>query len=626
MKKHFILSFAAAAALCCACSQESVLSPNQAQEIVISAYSGDAAVSRTSIDEYGKFYWSPGDQISLFYGYGENGGSQFTSLNWEKAPAADFTGSINIVTGSFENEGEGMFWGVYPYNENNICTGSSVITEVPAKQYAAEGTFSDGQFVSIGRSPGLSMGFYHLCGGIWFYLQNPGITRIELTGNMPEFNKEYLAGKVEVEIDDEKHPYVSNFIEPSTSVTLYPPKGEEFFNTGVKYLLVTLPVEFENGFSVTFYKEQESLVGIRRIESSMAVHRALFQWSDKPIDIDVDFTLDYSEDVEYFDIENAGTRQFLEEVDYSDDPDYTYSKVGQFPGDDEPNPVEIYWDGTASYIQLSTSEFFMDVTEIPVSSSPALIYNLVPGVNYYYRVISDNGQLLKESCAMPIGPMRMIHGVTKNIRDLGGWKAKSYDKEYGYEITKSIKYGRLYRGGTIDNISSSGLEILQQDLGVTMDLDLRGKYESNHQNFDCNYVNIPVPEYLGVTSSSSSSIEEGSTLNRNAIREIINWLYQDRGSIYFHCTYGADRTGTLAFLIEALLGVSESDLSKDYELTYYADLSSRTRINNGFKRMIQYLKSFNGSTINECVEKWAMSGSNALTEEDIEMLRSLLLE
>ena len=34
------------------------MSPDQAQEIVISAYSGDAAVSRTSIDEYGKFYWT----------------------------------------------------------------------------------------------------------------------------------------------------------------------------------------------------------------------------------------------------------------------------------------------------------------------------------------------------------------------------------------------------------------------------------------------------------------------------------------------------------------------------------------------------------------------------------------
>lgn len=617
MKKHFFLSIAAAAALCCACSQETVLSTDPTQEIVISAYSGDGAVSRTSIDENGKFYWSPGDQISLFYGYGDNGGSQFTSLNWEKAPAADFTGSINIVTGSFENEGEGMFWGVYPYNENNICTGSSIITEVPVKQYAAEGTFSDGQFVSIGRSPGLSMGFYHLCGGIWFYLQNPGITRIELTGNMTEINKEYLAGKVEVEIDDEKHPYVTNFIEPSTSVTLYPPKGEEFFNTGVKYLLVTLPVDFENGFSVTFYKEQESLVGIRRIESSMAVHRALFQWSDKPIDIDVDFTLDYSEDVEYFDIENAGTRQFLEEVDYSDDPDYTYSKVGQFPGDDEPNPVEIYWDGTASYIKLSTSEFFMDVKEIPVSSSPALIYNLVPGVKYYYRVISDNGQLLKESCAMPVGPMRMIYGVTQNMRDLGGWQANINGE------ARRIKYGKLYRGYNINSITNEGKEIMLNTLGITLDMDLRGyNSDSPRRVLDCEYVNYPVAQFLGDGSGLTSE------LYCESIKYIINYLNDNRGNIFFHCIGGADRTGTLAFLIEALLGVSESDLSKDYELTTYSnqtrlrtDMSSRP-----FKKMIQYLKSFNGSTINECVENWAMSGSNPLTQDDIEMLRSLLLE
>ena len=39
--------------------------------------------------------------------------------------------------------------------------------------------------------------------------------------------------------------------------------------------------------------------------------------------------------------------------------------------------------------------------------------------------------------------------------------------------------------------------------------------------------------------------------------------------VYFHCAAGRDRTATLAVLLEGTLGVSESDMAKDYELTYF---------------------------------------------------------
>jgi len=56
-------------------------------------------------------------------------------------------------------------------------------------------------------------------------------------------------------------------------------------------------------------------------------------------------------------------------------------------------------------------------------------------------------------------------------------------------------------------------------------------------------------------------------LYQQAIRAIIGYLSEGK-AVCFHCAGGADRTGSLAFLIEALLGVSESDMSKDYELAY----------------------------------------------------------
>ena len=43
-------------------------------------------------------------------------------------------------------------------------------------------------------------------------------------------------------------------------------------------------------------------------------------------------------------------------------------------------------------------------------------------------------------------------------------------------------------------------------------------------------------------------------------------------NIYFHCTIGTDRTGTTAYFLEGLLGVSEEYRVRDYELSYYFGL------------------------------------------------------
>lgn len=51
--------------------------------------------------------------------------------------------------------------------------------------------------------------------------------------------------------------------------------------------------------------------------------------------------------------------------------------------------------------------------------------------------------------------------------------------------------------------------------------------------------------------------------------------------VYIHCASGADRTGSICGMLEALLGMSAADIDRDYELTCFADveqLTGRTRI------------------------------------------------
>ena len=607
MKIRFLL-IAAAAALMCACEE---IPDEGCRDIVLSAYSADTE----------PFYWAPGGEMSLFRGDGGEGGWKLASTNTEPATAAEFKGDIPVTT--LNDPDGGKYWAVYPYNKSNSFDGSVLSTVVPAEQTAAEGTFADGQFVAIGCSDTLSMDFYHLCGGIRFTLEQSDVTEITFSGNAGEI----LAGKVTVSVDDNGRPVVNDVIDGAKEITLTCEGG---FKPGAEYFIVTLPVALEEGFTVDF-GDGEPIV----VKNPLDIHRAEF--------LPVEFRKEEEETIVYeeCDIEDPRVRSFLEEVDYSQDTDYTESYILTYYNSYPqvwPIPVTLSWEGKAANVQLSTSKSFEDVMEINASNSPVEIYNLIPGMPYYYRVLAEDGKVMKLACVTPVGPVRMIKGMGRNVRDLGGWKADG-----GH-----IAYGKLYRGSRLDDIQKnpSWKDVLFNTLGVSVDLDLRGLPPGNPGGSSekdpwtaadpIEYCNIQLWNYF-VPSTSYKIIPEiadGTSADQYqyAIRKIINWLTEGR-VVYFHCHGGSDRTGTLAFLIEALLGVSEGDLSKDFELTCFSGESKRQR--NGetgwfFYPMVKYLRSFTPSgTIKDQVMAWAKTRHSdtvdPLSDEEIEALRNYLI-
>ena len=336
--------------------------------------------------------------------------------------------------------------------------------------------------------------------------------------------------------------------------------------------------------------------------------------------------------VEQCDIENESARKFLDEVDYSADTAYVVSYISdyrsKYGANDKPLPVTVTWSGgQASRIVMSTSADFNDTFEVQASDSPAEIYNLIPGEYYYYRVLGGDGAVLKSGCVMPVGPLRMIAGFADNVRDLGGWKVDG-----GH-----IAYGKLYRGAYLSSrMPDSGKDIFRKDLGISVDLDLRGIKAS--EAFvgpvleGVEYLKLPVEKNIG---RGTGNTEE---LYQQAIRSIIGWLGEGR-AVYFHCAGGADRTGSLAFLIEALVGVSESDLSKDYELTTYDGKNRRQRDFRATEEethilyeLITHLRKYGYPTvtsINKLAYNWATTrhsdSVDPLTKEEIDLLREYLI-
>ena len=101
----------------------------------------------------------------------------------------------------------------------------------------------------------------------------------------------------------------------------------------------------------------------------------------------------------------------------------------------------------------------------------------------------------------------------------------------------------------------------------------------------------------------------------------MNTTVWDNYPIYMHCTYGRDRTGSVCYLLEALLGVSDEDLRKDYDLSAFTD----SYVNNGeFNAFVEKINTFDGETTQKKVEGYLRS--IGVTNKEIASIREIFLE
>ena len=252
MKKLIVCLLALGTAFSWACSriEQDTLAPENAPEgveITVRATLADSPQTRTVLAPDRSVLWTPGDAINLFYGDRSSG--KFSADITEPKALTNFTGTLTAATGSAEvGLGARNFWGVYPYDENTTCDGSSVTITLPARQAALPDTFADKFNPSVALSPGLDLAFYNVCAPFYFSVTQEKVTSATLKGN----KNEILAGKVRVTMDAEGHP-VANVIEGSKSVTVNAPAGE-FFIPGTTYVVLLLPQTMTAGYTLSLKK------------------------------------------------------------------------------------------------------------------------------------------------------------------------------------------------------------------------------------------------------------------------------------------------------------------------------------------------------------------------------------
>jgi len=212
--------------------------------------SSDALETKSALQPNGvDIWWTPGDAINLFYGSSTK--SKFTANITEPFPTASFEGSLGAATGSAEQGiSSQTFWGVYPYDAENTCDGSSVTLKILETQVASAGSFGVGMNPSVANSPGLSLSFYNVGSWLRFSVSQPGITSATFSGNADEI----LAGNVTVTMDSDGKPLITNVTDGATSITVTPEDGGAFVPGQLYYITLIPQVMAATGYTLTLYK------------------------------------------------------------------------------------------------------------------------------------------------------------------------------------------------------------------------------------------------------------------------------------------------------------------------------------------------------------------------------------
>lgn len=283
-----------------------------------------------------------------------------------------------------------------------------------------------------------------------------------------------------------------------------------------------------------------------------------------------DFTLTAVEPEAPLRITNKYAEGFWNNVSYPTD-DYTYTEITKYytAGLAE-NAGELRQPKNAMleipYLGDYDS-YTMVISENPGYSNPRTInvgqytpyvsvVNLKTETFYYVKVIgtTDNvDTVIAKYQVKTEGAVRMVTiGNISNCRDMGNKKTEKWGK---------IKQGLVFRTAKLDDMNASVPTDLDE-LGILGEIDLR-----NTDEIDPDYES-PLTYVRAIIGSSQGLAQGFYDAFANCFSEIVTMLKADKPFL-IHCKGGADRTGVICAIMEGVLGVSESDINKDYELTAF---------------------------------------------------------
>lgn len=290
-----------------------------------------------------------------------------------------------------------------------------------------------------------------------------------------------------------------------------------------------------------------------------------------------------------------------------------------------PQKIKFVWDTDAavSVFELSETADFADPIKIQTEETAVYVGNLKIAQTYYWRV---NGCEPFSFTTEDLAPRWIAVDGLANVRDNGGWKTAEGRRlrqgliYRGCEMEWQSYHDRLVYSPSHSVVTEDGIKTMLEELRIRTDLDLRisaqGYLDQSPLGEAVTLQVIPISPYHNLFTEEA----------KEAVRRIFELLADPSAyPIYCHCWGGIDRTGTIAFLLEALLGVSWEDMALDYEISSIACWGRRTRYSSNFTRFQAALAQYDPEgTLQSRTEKFLCSCG--VTEETLQALRDNLLE
>ena len=360
--------------------------------------------------------------------------------------------------------------------------------------------------------------------------------------------------------------------------------------------------------------------------------------------------------------DNGGYRDGTVQNDYLDAVDAKYEDGEK---SDENKGVELQFAPADALknkeytVYYSLNQDMSDAQELKTNETSVRIKNLLVNQKYYVSVFADGKYSKVANFTTGDYPRWIDARPMFNVRDAGGYMTSS---------GKRIKQGLVYRGGeiTADVNWKSGSQYTgdvggrytgsngrMQDGHITtqtaeskkvfrnvmnmvngLEIDLRSGSERGPSGYSaCGFAeNGDIGYSLISISSYESGLRQG-----NLIKQVFEAFAEaDKKPVYYHCYGGADRTGTIGFLLGAVLGMTYTDLVIDFELTSYSSNPSRnyrSHLRNGpynrWPTLISTLKSTYGfstsKTIMESTENY-LKNNCGISQSTIDKIREIMLE
>lgn len=273
------------------------------------------------------------------------------------------------------------------------------------------------------------------------------------------------------------------------------------------------------------------------------------------------------------------------------------------------------------------------------ASASGYLGNFKLGQKYFWKVVGykDFKKRIKAESAVSSfttedHPPRWIavEGRVRNIRDLGGYRTAD---------GKRVRQGMIFRGqGLNDNsidreipgrnrLTLADQHDLLEVLKIRTDLELRSSGET------ANMKTSPLGEKVRFIHHSSPAYKAifGDSGKKIMAKNFRVFCDEKNYPVYFHCIAGADRTGSLAFVLNGILGVPERELGTDWEHTFYPDLpDNAAKGNPNSWRLYQHFPDGfakygkAGDSMQKRVELYLLDCG--IKPEEIETFRSIMLE